>query len=77
MMSVRMPFGKFKDFHVIALPSSYLCWIVKTYKGGFRAQHAGQFDKNIEKIPEDVFVAAKKTLDERGYNTKGLVPIKK
>ena len=72
---VLMPFGVHKGSQVIVLPSDYLIWIVRTFKGGFKAKSAGKPD--LIKIPDSVFMAARYALQERGYNTKGLIPVKR
>ncbi len=70
---MKPSFGKYKNTDFENIPEPYLCWICAAFKGGFKAQHAGQ--KPFTPTDRD-FLEARKILDERGYNTKGVWPVK-
>lgn len=66
-------FGKYRDVPFEEIPEDYLCWICAAYKGGVPAKHAGEKSYNP---PEKDFLEARRILKERGYNTKGIWPVK-
>jgi hypothetical protein len=68
-----MPYGMFKGEVIGNLEDDYLCTIVKQWKGGFLAKNAGQKPFTP---PDEIYLEAKRILKDRGYNTKGVEPVK-
>lgn len=70
---VTLSFGIYMGASIYHVPSDYLCWVCAAFKGGIKPKCVG--DKPFSP-PEVDFVKAKKELDRRGYNTKGIWPKK-
>ncbi len=70
---MKPSFGKYRNTEFERVPEDYLCWICASFKGGFKAKHAGEAPFSP---PMEDFIEARRILDERGYNTKGVWPVK-
>ncbi len=70
---VSLSFGIYEGVSLHHVPSEYLCWVCAAFKGGVKPKFIG--DKPFSP-PEEDFVKAKKELNNRGYNTKGVWPKK-
>ncbi len=71
---MTLSFGKYRSVVLSNIPDDYLCWVCACFKGGTKAHHAGE--QVWRNIPEDEYVAVRDELKRRGYNTKGLWPVK-
>ena len=69
----RVSFGAHKGERFEDVPESYLAWIIKAYKGGFKVSHPGEVKFCP---PERDFLEARRVLDARGWNTRGIDPVK-
>lgn len=71
---MKPSFGQYWNTEYDQIPDDYLCWICACYKGGIKSNHAGE--KPWDKIPEKDYVEARRILQLKGYNTKGVWPRK-
>jgi hypothetical protein len=71
---MNISFGKYRGQSINTLPEIYLCWMCATYKGGYKAKHAGE--KPWDDISEGEYLEARRVLKDKGYDTKGVMPIK-
>lgn len=68
-----LSFGRYKDTALYHVPTDYLVWLCASYKGAFRARHAGE---KPFCPPMDDFILSRTELERRGYDTKGVWPTK-
>jgi hypothetical protein len=70
---LKLSFGKYRNESFEDIPEEYLCWICAAFKGGIQSKHAGE--KSYEP-PERDYAEARRILKERGYNCKGIWPVR-
>jgi len=66
-----LSFGNYKGKCLYHIPTDYLIWICESFKGKYKARHAGE---KPFCPPIDDFLLARSELERRGYDTKGVTP---